>query len=216
MAMVRQILTVSLLSLMIISPFSVALDVFAQGLFNGGAILVIDGKRTMLKSGKRSAEGVLLIESNSKKAIVEIGGVRRTLTLSRRISSEYNEPLKTEIAIRRNDANQFITSASINGVRRKVLVDTGANTVAMSSEHARKIGLDYKKGRPGRVGTASGIVNAYSLNLQTVIVGGIQVNTVMAFVIEGSHPETILLGMTYLNHVNMREQDGILYLQKKY
>lgn len=214
--MVRQICTVSLFFLMLISPFSVAFDVFAQGLFKGGAILVIDGKRIMLKVGKRSAEGVLLVESNSKRAIVEIDGRRQTLTLSRHISSDYNEAAKTEIAIRRNEANQFITSASINGVRGKVLVDTGANTVAMSSEHARKIGLDYKKGRPGRVGTASGTVNAYSMNLQTVIVGGIQVNTVMAFVIEGSYPETILLGMTYLNHVNMRERDGILYLQEKY
>ncbi|MFT7129916.1 MAG: aspartyl protease family protein [Gammaproteobacteria bacterium] len=214
--MVRRMFAASLFFLMTISPFSVALDVFAQGLFNGGAILVINGKRTMLKAGKRSTEGVLLIESNPKEAVVEIDGLRKTLTLSRRISSEYNEPVKTEVAIRRNEVNQFITSASINGFRGKVLVDTGANTVAMSSEHARKIGLDYKKGRAGTVATASGIVNAYSLNLQTVIVGGIQVNTVMAFVIEGSYPETILLGMTYLKHVNMREQDGILYLQEKY
>ncbi len=214
--MYRPILRILLLFLIVKAPVGIALEVFAQGLFKGAAVLVIDGKRSLLKVGKRSVEGVLLVESNPKQAVVEIDGRRETLTLSRRISSQYNEAAKKELAIRRNDANQFITTATINGVRKQVLVDTGANTVAMSSAHARLIGLDYKRGRPGRVRTASGDVDAFSLNLDTVIVGGIQVNTVMAFVIEGSFPETILLGMTYLNHVNMREQDGILYLQAKY
>ena len=37
-----------------------------------------------------------------------------------------------------------------------------------------------------------------------------------ATVLEGPHPEMVLLGTSYLQHVEMREKDGILTLMRKF
>jgi aspartyl protease family protein len=202
--------------LLLFSHSAVSLEVHAQGLFKNAAVLSIDGKRRMMKVGKPSPEGVLLIESNTKEAVIEVNGQRQKLTLSRRISGSFVKTEKTEVAIPRNSYNQYITNASINGRRIEVLVDTGATSVAMSSRHAEQLGIDYKQGRKSAVITASGRAKAYTVKLRSVEVGGIAIKGLDASVIEGDFPMTILLGMTYLEHVHMREQNGTLFLQAKY
>jgi len=192
------------------------LDIQVNGLFKGSAILTIDGRQQLLKVGKASAEGVLLLAADTQQAVVRVNGERRVLTLSRHISSKYNSHSKKEWAIRRNRFDQYISKALVNGIRTEVLVDTGANTVAMSSQQARALNLDYLDGRPGVVRTASGESRAYTVLLRSVDVGGIRVNAVQAVVIEGSFPETVLLGMTFLKHVDMREKGDILYLQARF
>ena len=62
--------------------------------------------------------------------------------------------------------------------------------------------------------------NGYSLTidkavtLRSVSVGGIRVENVQATVLEGDFPSTILLGMTYLQHVDMEENNGVLSLSR--
>ena len=95
-----------------------------------------------------------------------------------------------------------------------MLVDTGANVVALNSAQAGTLGVDYSAGTTARVETASGMVNAWYVTLQSVDVGGIRVDNVEATVVEGDFPSTILLGMTYLRHVKMEETDGVLSLSR--
>ncbi len=198
------------------SSLSQALELSAQALFKNAVYLKIDGRQQMLKVGESTPEGITLIEANPKQAVIEINGKRETLGLSQHISGQYNQVVKKEVAISRNQVNQYITSALIDGSRTLVLVDTGANTVAMSSKHAKSLGINYSKGRPGRVRTASGEASSYLVKLRSVDVGGVRVDSVDAHVIDGNYPDTILLGMTYLEHVSMREQNGVLYLQAKF
>ena len=73
-----------------------------------------------------------------------------------------------------------------------------------------------RSARRARVTTASGVTNAYQITLNSVDVGGIRVDRVLATVIEGSFPEMPLLGTTYLQHVEMHEKDGILLLMRKF
>ena len=84
------------------------------------------------------------------------------------------------------------------------------------SATARALGVDYSKGIPSQVKTASGVVMAHMIMLDSVDVGGITVNRVQASVLEGPHPEMVLLGTSYLQHVEMREKDGILMLMRKF
>ncbi len=90
------------------------------------------------------------------------------------------------------------------------------NVVAMNSGHAASLGIDFRAGTPAQVETASGVVEAWVVALQSVDVGGIRVDNVRATVVEGTHPTTILLGMTYLQHVQMNEKNGILLLSRDY
>ena len=192
-----------------------AAEIEVLGLFKGAALLKVDGEQKLLKVGQVWND-VTLLEANSKEALADIGGERVRLTVSRRISSNFTVPESRQVVIRKNDRRQYITNAEINGRRTAVLVDTGANIIALNANTARAMGVDYKKGVPSRVATASGVVNAWAVTLDSVDVGGIRINHVQASVLEGAFPEVVLLGMSYLQHVELRERDGVLSLTSKY
>jgi aspartyl protease family protein len=192
-----------------------AAEIEVLGLFKGAALLKLDGERKLLKVGQVWRD-VTLIEANSREALADVGGRRVRLTVSKRISSNYTVPESRQVLIRKNDHRQYITTAEINGRRTAVLVDTGANIVAMNSDTARAIGVSYEAGVPSRVATASGVVDAWTVTLDSVDVGGIRINHVQASVLQGAFPEVVLLGMSYLQHVELQERDGILSLTSKY
>jgi aspartyl protease family protein len=192
-----------------------ATDVQVLGLFNNTAVLAVDGAQQTVKAGQQKG-GVLLVSANPREAVVEINGERRTLSLSDRISSHYEVAPKASVSILLDTHGRYETSGAINGRQTRVLVDTGATSIAMNSDHAAALGVDFRRdGRPINVRTASGIASAYSVNLRSVNIGGIEVHNVQAAVIEGGFPQEILLGMTYLSKVSMRHDSSILYLEQK-
>jgi len=192
-----------------------AQDVQVQALFTNAAMLKIDGTRKMLKVGQ-SFGSVKLIAADSRAAVVELNGKRRALKVSGRITGNYQQAQTRQVRIPRDSAMQYIVQATINGRAMRVMVDTGANVVAMNSAHATALGVDYSAGTPSQVVTASGTVGAWVVKLDSIDVGGIRVDNVQASVVGGTHPTTVLLGMTYLQHVQMQEKDGILMLSRDY
>jgi len=186
-----------------------------QGLLKGAAILKVAGQSKLIRVGQ-SLQGVTLLEATSQEATVEIDGVRHVLTMSQRIASSYSVPEIQEVLIQRDEKMQYRAKATINGRSISVLVDTGANIVAMNKSQARALGLDPTSGEPSHVETASGMIEARIVMLDSVDVGGIRVENVRATVLDGAYPTTILLGMTYLRHVNMNESGGILSLSRAF
>ena len=195
--------------------YLLAQEIEVLGLFKGAALLEVDGEQKLLKVGQ-VWKGVSLLEANSRAALADIDGKRVKLTVSKRISSNFTVPETRRVLIRKNDPRQYITTAEINGRRTTVMVDTGANIVAMSSITARAVGIDYEQGAPSQVATASGVVSAWTVTLDSVDVGGIRIDGVQASVLQGSFPEVVLLGMSYLQHVELNERDGVLSLTSKY
>ena len=98
--------------------------------------------------------------------------------ISRRIGADYQEPKEQIVTITRDERLQYNTQVRINGRSMPALVDTGANLVALSSVHAKTLGIDYQTGLQSRVETASGMVNAWLITLRSVSVGGIRVDNV--------------------------------------
>ena len=177
------------------------------------AVLKIDGQRKMLKVGE-TFNGITLIAAYSRTATLEVDGQQMVVGISRRIGANYQEPKERVVTIKRNNQLQYHTTASINGRSMPVLVDTGANLVAMSEVHAKSLNIPFETGARGKVETASGLVDAWVITLRSVSVGGIKVEGVQATVVQGSFPNTILLGMSYLQHVEMKESSGILSLSR--
>ena len=177
------------------------------------AVLKIDGQRKTLKVGQ-SFGGVTLIAAYSRTATLEVDGQQMVVGISRRIGSNYQQPKEQVVTIKRNNQLQYHTTASINGRNMPVLVDTGANLVAMSEVHAKSLSIPFETGARGKVETASGLVDAWVITLRSVSVGGIKVESVQATVVQGSFPNTVLLGMSYLQHVEMKESSGILSLSR--
>lgn len=187
-----------------------------QVLMNDAALLRIGDKQHMLRNGQRSPEGVLLVSADTHRAIIEVDGRRKELGLSQRIGGNFAAADTSEVRIERNAQSQYLTTASINGRLTTVMVDTGANTVALSGTRAAALGINYHRGTPAHVTTASGVANAYSIQLDSVAVGGVSVPYVTAMVIEGDFPAVTLLGMTFLQRVGMREENGALFLKQKF
>ena len=67
-----------------------------------------------------------------------------------------------------------------------------------------------------QVNTAGGVVPAWRMSLDRVKVGGIEVLGVEAAIVAGGSPTEVLLGMSYLNRVGWREEQGVLRLQAKH
>ena len=89
--------------------------------------------------------------------------------------------------------------------------------VAMSSNRARAIGVEYVTSEErATVTTAQGEALSYIVTLDEVDVGGIRAYNVKAAIIEGAYPIDVLLGMSYLRHVEMQESAGVLRLERKY
>ena len=185
------------------------------GLFSDAALLQVDGQQRLVKAGS-SWRGVTLISADAKVAVVAVGGERRTVALSRHIASTFSAPPVSAVRLYANQHRQYITDVQIAGRRTKALVDTGANVVALSSATADRLGIDYQAGARVQVRTASGISPAHEIMLNEVSVGEIRIPHVRATVVAGTHPEFVLLGMTYLQHVEIHERDGVLELRRQH
>ncbi|WOJ96780.1 TIGR02281 family clan AA aspartic protease [Congregibacter brevis] len=190
-------------------------EILVEALLPGLAVMKIDGQRVTLREGQ-SEGGVLLLTADAQSALVEIGGQQQRLRVSQRISGQFSEPKERSVAIPRNEQMQYVTSAEINNIRLAMLVDTGANIIALNSRDARAVGIAEDEGVAARVQTAGSIVPARRVLLDSVIVGGIRVDGVAATVIEGEQPSVALLGMSFLQHVDMQEQSGILTLKARW
>jgi aspartyl protease family protein len=192
------------------------MSVEVLGLFTNAALLEINGEQHLLRAGQSRGD-VTLLSADARSAVVEVNGVQRILQLTRRIGTNYRESDGRSVTIPRNSRLQYVTNAEINGRRMQVLVDTGANVVALNSGHARQLGINLQRdGVLSSVVTAAGPVPAWRIRLDRVDVGGIVVNGVEATVIEGDDPQTVLLGTSYLRYVRMSERDGVLSLSRDY
>ena len=141
---------------------------------------------------------------------IEIDGQRKRLAVSERIGGNFSTPERAVVRVPRDAQLQYRTTAELNGVRMTVIVDTGANIIAMNAAHARSLGFGPDEGALSRVQTAGAILPARRVTLGSVSVGGIRVNSVEATIIDGPQPSTVLLGMSFLRHVEMREIDAII------
>lgn len=212
LAMGRIGLMVWLLNLPMLAARAESIDIDVVGLFKNAAMLIINGDQQLLKTGQRSPEGVSLVSADSRSATIELNGETMTLDLSSKISTKFAAHVPATVAIQRHN-EQYLTTGVINGVPVTFVIDTGATLLAMNSAHAAALGLDMSRARPMRAYTASGSVAALQLVLDQVEVGEIQVSNVLAAVLPGDNPANLLLGMSFLRHVEMSEKAGLMLLK---
>ncbi len=191
--------------------------VSVNGLFKDKAILVIDGKQRLLRSGETSPEGVKLIRADSKEAVIEIDGVQSTRGLGTHIGGSYQQPESRAVQIYPARGNMYAIVGSINGYPVNFIVDTGATFVSMNERHARRLGIDFAvEGRPALSQTASGVVKVFLVRLKRVKVGEIELTDVEGSVHEGNFHTEVLLGMSFLGRLDIKREDGVMELRKKY
>ncbi|SCZ55070.1 retropepsin-like aspartic protease family protein [Thiohalomonas denitrificans] len=192
-------------------------NIIVLGLFSGKAVLTIDGERRVLSEGDISPEGVRLIQADSEGAVVEVEGRRERLALGTHIGSTFSAAKQREVRIWPDTGGMYTIDGSINGYSITFMVDTGATLVSMNSTEARRLGVDYlRDGRPAMLETASGREKAYRVNLDRISVGEIKVRNVPAVVLEGNLPSRTLLGMSFLDQLDMQRDGKALVLRSKW
>ena len=115
-----------------------------------------------------------------------------------------------------NSQGHFVVDGQINGGSVRFLVDTGATSVSLSSADANRLGIDYRKGQPALMGTANGNTVAYRVTLNTVRVGDIVISNVDAAVLEGNQMPFALLGMSFLNRMEMKREGQTMVLIRRF
>jgi len=186
-------------------------------LFNGKAMLQINGTNHLLREGQEGPQGLILISADARKAVIEVDGRRGEYRLGRHSGGAFAEPQDREVKIWQDSSGGYLTTGSINGRNTDMLVDTGATLVALSSVEAARLGIAFRrKDKKTNVQTASGVANAYRVTLARVRVGDIELSNVSGVVLEGDSPRHVLLGMSFLNRVEMNHQGNILLLRSKF
>lgn len=204
------------LPLVLSSSLVAAPQIHVVGLFPGAAVLNVDGRRQLVKVGQTGPGGVQVISADSRSAVLLVDGVQRSYALSREYSDGFAAPSKARLSVARGDGGHYWVAGSIEGQPMQFLVDTGATSVALNEGHARRLGIDYRgTGRPIRVNTANGTAQGWQVKLDRVKIGTLEVLGVEAVVLAGGSPSTALLGMSFLNRVSWREEQGALLLESK-
>jgi aspartyl protease family protein len=188
-----------------------------QALFKGRAVMLLDGKRRLLKVGETSAEGVTLLKSNSKGALIEVNGKRRSVALGSRIGSNFSGPRQQKLRVIADAQGMYQSNGSINGIAVRFLLDTGATLVSINEPDARRIGLDYERlGVRASSVTASGVSPIWRMNLLRVKVGDIELHDVEAAIHAGDFPPIALLGNSFLSRLEMTRTGNAVVLQRNY
>lgn len=185
------------------------------GLIGDRAILRIDGEQAMLRAGESRGDVTLLAVENGE-AVLRVG--KRELRLGMGMDTGGFAPRAEggSVVIAMNDRGQFVTNGMINGRVVEFLVDTGANTVSMTAEDARRLGIDYRvEGTRGASATAGGLITSWLVNLKSIQVGPIVVRNVQATVREAPDLAPILLGMTFLSRVNLSQESQRMRLSER-
>ena len=193
-----------------------ATDVTVSGLFTNKALVQIDGGplRT-LSVGQKTAEGVVLVSVDRDAATLDVDGKRVTLGLGR-ARMQLSSPTAESTTLMADLQGHFTADGEINGRSVRMVVDTGATLVSLPANEARRLGIDYQKGQKALMSTANGNAPAYVVKLDTVRVGGVTVNGVDAVVMEGNGLIVPLLGMSFLNRMNMQREGNVMTLTKRY
>ena len=202
--------------LLLVAQAATAMDIQVRMLARGSALLEIDGKQRMLRDGNKSPEGVLLVSSDGKKAVIEVDGKRQALTLTKRIATNFTTAQKSVVRIASTHGGHYVTPGRINGMPVEFMVDTGATMIAMNYVVAERLGIDYRAGRPIKVNTANGVAQAYEVILSSVSIGDLEVQQIRAAVSSTEFPQVILLGNSYLGKVDMQVDNGVLLLQSRH
>lgn len=188
------------------------------GLFSNKAIVTINAGAPRSLSAGQTVDGVKLMSADSESATFLVDGKRQILKMGQAVSVASNAgPANNDpVSLYADQAGHFLGQLTVNGASLKYLVDTGATTVAFNSGDAKFAKIDYEKGQKVKVSTANGYANAYLVKLNTLKVGTIILNNVEATVVEGGFPQVVLLGMTALNRMEMKRDNSIMTLTKKY
>jgi len=117
-----------------------------------------------------------------------------------------------EVVLKRNRYGHYVATGAINDHPVEFLLDTGASDVSVPQDLAKRLGL--RKGPEVRFETANGSVNGYMTNLDQVQLGDIRLHQVRASINPGMSGDSVLLGMSFLRHLEFTQRGDSMTLRQ--
>lgn len=184
-------------------------------------IMINGGKPKTIRLGQAPVEGISLIQADANSADFRIDNKRHHLIIGGigRVGGTPSVSAQSDgkkLTLQADGRGHFWTTININGLPLRGLIDTGATSIALSSQQARQIGLEYRQGTQSNVSTASGTVPAYNVVINEIRVGDMVLYQIPAMVLEGAYPQEPLIGNTLLSRLNMNREGDLLTLSKRY
>ncbi len=215
----------STLALGIFNPVF-AQSVALSGTMGSKALLVVDGSAPKSVGVGETHQGVKVISANGEHAVVEIKGQRSTLIVGgapvsigakadpASIGAKADPASSNKIVLPMGSGGHFFALGMVNRKPMQFMVDTGATTVAFGVSDAQRLGIDYEKGRPVRMGTANGQAQGWMVKLSSVRIGDVEVYDVDAIV--GPNMPYALLGNSFLSRFSMNRSSDTMVLERRY
>lgn len=117
-----------------------------------------------------------------------------------------------EVVLQRNRKGHYVTSGFINDKQVIFMLDTGATDISIPQHIADELGL--KKGPRILFQTAAGKSWGYGTVVDSVAIGNIELNNVRASINPNVKDLDILLGMTFLKHLEFTQRGDTLTLRQ--
>lgn len=123
------------------------------------------------------------------------------------------EVVGNEVRLKMAPSGHFFATATIDGVKRRMMVDSGATVTALSERTARQAGLTPETGLlPVMLTTANGTVAAQTATVKELRLGDIVARD-LKVVVSPAFGDLDLLGMNFLSKLkSWRVEDGTLIL----
>lgn len=194
-----------------------AQNVALSGTMGSKALLVVDGSAPKTVAVGETHKGVKVISASGEQAVVEMKGQRSSLVVGGApvsIGALSDPASSNKIVLPVGSGGHFFAQGMVNRKPMQFMVDTGATTVAFGISDAERLGIDYQKGRPVRMGTANGQAQGWLVKLSSLRIGDVEVYDVDAIV--GPNMPYALLGNSFLSRFSMNRSSDTMVLERRY
>ena len=192
-----------------------AQEVGLAGIVGSKALLMINGAPPRSVPQGSTVDGVKVVAVQGDQVIIEIGGRKRPLRVGQHAVGVIAEGGADKLVLNADGQGHFFTTGVINGVSVRFMVDTGASMISLGASDARRMGLDFNRGQKGVSQTANGQVVVSKIQLDNVRVGGVTLHQVDAVIHQTDMP-IALLGMSFLNRMEMQRDGNTMTLKKRF
>lgn len=199
----------------LLSGLACAQEVGLAGVMGSKALLMLNGGEPQSVVVGQTVGGVKLVAIQGDQVIVEIGGKKRPLRVGQHAVGTASADGSGKVTLTADGQGHFYTTGTINGTSVRFIVDTGATMVSLGASDARRIGLDPSRGVKGMSHTANGQAVVTKIQLDTVRVGDITLHGVDALIHQNEMPMA-LLGMSFLNRMEMQRDGSTMTLKKRF
>ena len=101
----------------------------------------------------------------------------------------------------------FWARVSLDGIERRMLVDSGATITALSADTAKAVGVKVGGGLPVLINTANGSISAERATVERVMLGSLETQK-LSVVVSSAFGDTNVLGMNFLSRLGSWRVEG--------